>query len=490
MTSVRSRVRAAVDGMAKKVFPDHWSFLLGEVAMAALAVLFITGTVLAFFYDASGEPTTYEGSYEALRGVEVSRAYESVLRLSFDVPGGLLLRQVHHWAALVFIATVILHLARIFFTGAYRRPRRLNYAVGITLLLAGLANGFFGVSLPDDLLSASGARIGYALTLSIPVIGPGLANLLVGGEFPSAEMVNRFWLLHVFVIPAVLAGLFSLHMALVWRQTHTQFRSEGPADKVVGSRLLPSHAMKTGAVVASVAATLVLLASLFQISPIWVYGPFDPAAATVPAGPDWYLMFVEGGLRVLPALHVSLGPVELPSPLLAGILLPASFFAILYLWPFIDERVTGDREVHHVLERPRDRPGRTALGVAGLSFLAVLTLAANHDYLGGRLGVDVVTMTVVFRALLVTVPPIAGLLTWKLALDLRDEDPPPAPPPHVDAAEPPAPRPEPPGRGRARAVGGALATFAGGALAALLLRRRGRRQGDREPVRHEERIPR
>jgi ubiquinol-cytochrome c reductase cytochrome b subunit len=414
------RARRATDRAARKVFPDHWSFLLGEIAMVALFVLFATGIVLAFLYDASGEATTYDGSYHPLRGVEMSRAYESVVRISFDVPAGLLLRQVHHWTALVFVAAIVVHAARIFFTGAYRRPRRVNYLIGLTLLVVSVANGFFGVALPDDLLSGSGAQIGHAIALSVPVLGPGIASALVGGEFASEEMVHRFWLIHVFAIPTIIVALFSVHMALVWRQTHTQYPTDGAAGEVVGTRLLPHHAMKTGALLLSMVAVLVGMGALLQINPVWQHGPFQPAAATVPAGPDWYLMFVEGGLRILPALHLSLGPVEIPSPFLAGVAVPALVFATLAAWPFVEERLQGDRHLHHLLERPRDRPGRTAFGVAGLSFLAVLTLAANHDYLGGVLGIDVVAMTTAFRALLVVAPLLAGALAWRLARDLAE----------------------------------------------------------------------
>jgi ubiquinol-cytochrome c reductase cytochrome b subunit len=421
-------VSRILDHVVKKVFPDHWSFLLGELAMAALVVLFGTGVLLALFFDASGTTTTYDGVYAPLHGVEMSRAYESVLRLSFDVPAGLLLRQVHHWSALVFIAAIATHAARIFFTGAYRRPRRLNFLVGLTLLVAALANGFFGVSLPDDLLSGSGARIGHSTALSIPVLGPGIASLLFGGELPTEEMVHRFWLLHVFALPALILGLFGLHMVLVWRQTHTQMPSEGTTDEVVGSRLVPHHAMKTAAVFTAVSAVLLALGTFAQVNPVWVYGPFRAAAVTVPAGPDWYLMFVEGGLRVLPSLHAPLGPVEIPSPFFTGVLVPVSVFAAVAVWPFVEERVTGDREIHHLLERPRDRPVRTGIGAGGATFLILLTLAANHDYVGGLLGVDVVTMTHAFRTALLVVPPLSGLVAWRLADDLRRLDPPPTGP--------------------------------------------------------------
>ncbi|MDP9019461.1 MAG: cytochrome bc complex cytochrome b subunit [Actinomycetota bacterium] len=423
--NVVGRGRRALDQAAKKIFPDHWSYLLGEVAMVALFVLFATGIVLALFYDASGDRTTYHGAYPPMQGVEMSRAYESVLQLSFDVPAGLLLRQVHHWAALVFVGAIVVHALRVFFTGAYRRPRRVNYLVGLTLLILAITNGFFGVALPDDLLSGSGAQIGYSIALSVPVLGTGIASALFAGEFPSQEMVHRFWLLHVFVIPTLIVALFSLHMVLVWRQTHTQYPSEGPADEVVGSRLLPHHALKTAALLGSMTAVLVGMGAFLQINPVWVHGPFQAAAATVPAGPDWYLMFVEGGLRILPALHLVLGPVEIPSPFLAGIVVPALVFGTLAAWPFAEERLTGDRHVHHLLERPRDRPGRTAFGVAGLSFLAVLTLAANHDYLGGVLGIDVVAMTTAFRVLVVAAPVVLGTVAWRLARDLADADPAP-----------------------------------------------------------------
>jgi ubiquinol-cytochrome c reductase cytochrome b subunit len=108
------------------VFPDHWSFMLGEIALYSFIILVITGTFLAMFYNSSSAQVIYQGSYHALYGVKMSAAYESVMRLSFDVPAGLLIRQMHHWAALIFLAAILAHVARIFFTAAYRRPREIN----------------------------------------------------------------------------------------------------------------------------------------------------------------------------------------------------------------------------------------------------------------------------------------------------------------------------------------------------------------------------
>jgi hypothetical protein len=115
----------------------------------------------------------YDGPYQPLRGREVSAAYDSVMAISFEVRAGLLMRQIHHWTALIFIAVVVAPPGRVFFTGAFRRPRELNWLVGFTLLVLAMAEGFTGYSLPDDLLSGTGRRIAYSVALSIPFAGRG-----------------------------------------------------------------------------------------------------------------------------------------------------------------------------------------------------------------------------------------------------------------------------------------------------------------------------
>src|SRR3954466_2638015 len=142
-----------------KVFPDHWSFLLGEIALSSFIILRLSGTYLTFFFDASMREVVYDGSYAPLRGVSMSAAYDSALSLSFDVRGGLFMRQLHHWAALLFVAAIVVHLLRIFFTGAFRRPRETNWFIGVTLLILAILEGFAGYSMPDDLLSGTGLRI-------------------------------------------------------------------------------------------------------------------------------------------------------------------------------------------------------------------------------------------------------------------------------------------------------------------------------------------
>src|SRR5690242_4383512 len=141
---------------ARKVFPDHWSFMLGEIALWSFVVLLLTGTFLTFWFVPSMSEQTYEGSYTQLRGVPMSDAYASTLHISFDVRGGLLVRQMHHWSAMLFIAAMFVHMMRTFVTGAFRKPRELNWLIGAVLLLMGIVEGFAGYSLPDDLLSGTG----------------------------------------------------------------------------------------------------------------------------------------------------------------------------------------------------------------------------------------------------------------------------------------------------------------------------------------------
>ena len=415
------RAQRTVRKLSAKVFPGHWSFLLGELAMFSFLVLVATGIYLAWFYEASTETIAYEGSYEALAGVEVTRAYHSVLDITFERPAGAVVRQTHHWASLVFIASITLHACRVFFTGAFRRPRRLNWAVGVTLLGLSLVAGFFGLALPHDLLGGTGARIGHSFAVSIPVIGPGVAEILFGREFGGEQMLHRFWLLHVFVLPVLIGGLLAAHLALVFAQSHTQYPDEvgrRTQRNVVGAAAWPGYLMKATGAAMLVVGVLLGLGALVQIAPIWIYGPFDPAAATVPAQPDWYLGWVEGALRITPALDVEIFGREIPSPFFVGVAFPVAVFLVLYLWPFVEQRLTGDRSPHHLLQRPRDHPVRTGLGVAGLTFLTVLVMAGSHDLQALMLHVPVDSVATAYRWLVVVLPVLTGLVARSVCRSL------------------------------------------------------------------------
>ncbi|MBV9952620.1 MAG: ubiquinol-cytochrome c reductase cytochrome b subunit [Acidimicrobiia bacterium] len=406
-----------------KVFPDHWSFLLGELALYAFVVLLATGVYLTFFFHPGNQIVTYHGSYAPLHGVQMSEAYRSAVELSFDVRAGLVMRQIHHWAALLFVASIVVHLMRIFFTGAFRRPREVNWMIGVLLLILAIFNGFAGYSLLDDQLSGTGLRIAYSITLSIPLAGTWLASLLFGGEFPGPDIIDRLYVIHILLLPAVIALLIGIHLFLVVRHKHTQFGGMGRTEEnVVGEAVWPSFAFKSLGLMMLVAAVLAALGGLAQINPIWLYGPFDPAEVSSASQPDWYMGWLDGSLRLFPPLEIRAFGFEVPAPFFPGALLAGITFGLLFAWPSLEALFTGDRRVHHLLDRPRDRPVRTSLGVATLSFYTVLTLAASNDVIATTFGLSVNAVLLTFRALVIVLPPIAALVTYRLCNELQARD--------------------------------------------------------------------
>ena len=424
-TSAARIVRAGM----RKVFPDHWSFLLGEVALFCFVILVLTGTYLTLFYVPSASEVTYTGPYAPMDGSQVSAAYDSVLRISFETKAGLLMRQIHHWTALAFVGVVILHLCRVFFTGAFRRPREVNWIVGFTLLVLAIALGFTGYSLPDDLLSGTGARIAYSAALSIPLIGPWLASLAFGGEFPTTAFISRFYVLHIMLLPGLVIALIAGHIGLLVLQKHTQYRG-GPAreDNVVGRAFWPSQAFLSSGLFFLTAAIVALLGGLFQINPVWLFGPFDAAVVSSPAQPDWYVGWLDGALRIFPSFEPTILGITIPSPFIPGIVIPGFLFTIVALWPFIEARITGDHGAHHILDRLWEHPLRTATGVAILTFFGVLTLAGGNDVLAFQFGFDVEFLTRLFRWLAVLLPIVAWIVTYRLCQARRREGDHPPPP--------------------------------------------------------------
>jgi ubiquinol-cytochrome c reductase cytochrome b subunit len=405
-----------------KVFPDHWSFMLGEVALYCLVVLVGTGTYLALLFHPGPNDVVYDGRYGPLVGIHMSEAYESTVRLSFDVRAGLLIRQVHHWAALVFIFAVLMHLCRVYFTGAYRRPREINWFVGLTMLILAMFNGFTGYSLPDDLLSGTGLRIAHSILVSIPFVGNWLAFLMFGGEFPGRQISERLFVTHVLLVPGLLIGLVIVHLAIVWRQKHTQFPGVGRRDdNVVGSRLWPTYMVRSIGLLLLVAGALFIVGALFQINPIWLFGPYQPSEVSTAAQPDWYMGWIEGALRLAPAIRWRFLGYRAPELLLPAVVLPVVTFAALYLWPAIDARLTGDREEHHLLQRPRDHPVRTSFGVAVLAFYLVLFIGGGQDVIAQQIDVRIDAVTWTLRGLLVVLPLVSAAVAYKMCLDLGRE---------------------------------------------------------------------
>ncbi|WP_445182608.1 cytochrome bc1 complex cytochrome b subunit [Pseudonocardia sp. Cha107L01] len=406
-----------------KVFPTHWSFMLGEIALYSFVVLLASGTYLAIFFDPSMAEVTYSGQFDNLRGLSMSRAFESALRISFDVRGGLLVRQIHHWAALLFLAAMVVHMFRTFFTGAFRKPRETNWIIGVVLILLGMFEGFSGYSLPDDLLSGTGLRIGSGITLSVPVVGTWVHWALFGAEFPGTEIIPRLYIVHVLLLPGLLLALIAVHVGLVWYQKHTQFPGPGRTERnVVGVRILPTFAAKGGAFLAVTVGVITLMAGVFQINPIWNFGPYNPAHISAGSQPDWYMGFTDGMPRLWPSWEIYLGNYLIPA-----VFWPIAFFIPLIFgvaigYPAIERRFTRDRAHHNLLQRPRDVPARTSLGVLAIVFYSWLVAASGNDLIALKLNISLNAMTWAGRIGLLLLPPLAYWVTYRICLGLQRGD--------------------------------------------------------------------
>ena len=418
----RYTAAAGIRRQINKVFPTHWSFMLGEIALYSFLILLLTGVYLTLFFDPSITKVIYDGAYLPLNGVEMSRAYETALNLSFEVRGGLFIRQMHHWAALMFMVSMTVHMLRIFFTGAFRRPREANWIIGCVLLLLGMAEGFMGYSLPDDLLSGVGLRIMSAIIVGLPIIGTWMHWLIFGGDFPSELMLDRFYIAHVLIIPGIILGLIAAHLALVWYQKHTQFPGPGRAENnVVGVRILPLFGIKAAAFGLITAGVLALMAGLTTINAIWLLGPYNPAQVSAGSQPDIYMLWTDGLARVMPAWELYLGNYTVPGAfwvaMLAGLMV-----VLLITYPFIEAKITGDTAHHNLLQRPRDVPVRTSLGMMGIAFYFLVTLSGGNDLFAYHFGVSLNAMTWVGRIGLIVLPPLAYFVTYRICIGLQRSD--------------------------------------------------------------------
>ncbi|MBM7367072.1 cytochrome bc1 complex cytochrome b subunit [Gordonia hydrophobica] len=419
----RYHLAAGMRRQINKVFPTHWSFLLGEIALYSFIILLLSGTYLTLFFDPSMAHVVYDGAYQPLNGVTMSRAYETTLNISFEVRGGLFVRQIHHWAALMFAASIIVHMMRIFFTGAFRRPREANWVIGCFLLLLAMFEGFFGYSLPDDLLSGTGVRAAMSgIVLGIPVIGTWVQWALFSGEFPGDIIIPRLYVLHILIFPAIILGLIGAHLALVWYQKHTQFPGPGRTEKnVVGVRILPVFAAKGGAFFAIITGLLALMSGVFQINAVWNIGPYNAAQVSAGSQPDIYMMWTDGFARLMPPWEIYLGNYTIPAIFWVVVVIGV-VFGVLFAYPWIEKALTGDRAHHNLLQRPRDTPVRTAVGAMALTFYIILTVSCMNDIIALKFHISLNATTWMGRIGLLVLPPLVYFITYRWALSLQRSD--------------------------------------------------------------------
>lgn len=421
----RVGVSGALKRNLRKVFPDHWSFMLGEIALYSFIILLLTGVFLTLWYVPSATEVTYNGSYVPLKGVHMSEAFASTLQISFDVRGGLLIRQMHHWAALFFVASIVIHLLRVFFTGAFRKPREFNWLLGVGLLTLALFEGFAGYSIVDDLLSGIGLKIASSILQAIPIVGTWALYLLFDGEFPGVAVIPRLFIVHVLLLPGIILALITAHLLLVWTQKHTQYPGPGRTENnVVGYPLLPVYVAKAGGFFFVVFGITALISALVTINPIWLYGPFTPDQVTAGSQPDWYIGFLDGSTRLMPNWEwVLFGTYTFSFNIFfPAVVLPGIMFTLLALYPFIEAWITGDKREHNILDRPRNNPTRTGLGVTAITFYVILWIAGGNDLIANLLNLSINQVTWFLRIALLTAPAIAFIITRRICIGLQRKD--------------------------------------------------------------------
>lgn len=421
----RVGISGALKRNLRKVFPDHWSFMLGEIALYSFIILLLTGVFLTLWYVPSATEVTYNGSYVPLKGVHMSEAFASTLQISFDVRGGLLIRQMHHWAALFFVASIVIHLLRVFFTGAFRKPREFNWLLGVGLLTLALFEGFAGYSIVDDLLSGIGLKIASSILQAIPVVGTWALYFIFDGQFPGVAVIPRLFIIHVLLLPGIILALITAHLLLVWTQKHTQYPGPGRTENnVVGYPLLPVYVAKAGGFFFVVFGITALISALVTINPIWMYGPFTPDQVTAGSQPDWYIGFLDGSTRLMPNWEwVLFGTYTFTFNIFfPAVVLPGIMFTLLALYPFIEAWITGDKREHNILDRPRNNPTRTGLGVTAITFYVILWIAGGNDLIANLLNLSINQVTWFLRIALLTAPAIAFIITRRICLGLQRKD--------------------------------------------------------------------
>jgi ubiquinol-cytochrome c reductase cytochrome b subunit len=390
-------MKAAMRRLVRADPDDRWAAVFGRIALYSFLMALVTGILLLPFFRPSMTPVVYHGSYRKLDGLTMSRAYQSTLNISFDVRAGLLVRQVHHWSADLFVAAVCLRLVRVFFRGRFRLP---DWLIWVGLLLAGMAAGLSGAILPDDMLSGGSLSVLIGVILSLPLAGTHAAILIFGGSFPGHVIIPRDYWLHILVLPVALGALLLL-----------SHRSGRPRVFRVRPRVF--RVRRVDPLLPFTAAVLVALGAAAQINPVWLYGPYQPGSISAGSVPDWYMGFLDGALRVMPAWELSFGGHPLPlDVLIPAVIVPGLFFTLVAAYPLLDGWIAGGRPPHGLLPpKPADPANRIAVGVAGITLYRLLWAAAANDEIAYHLQLSLYTVTWVFRVLVLTGPVLAFALT-------------------------------------------------------------------------------
>ncbi len=380
----------------RKAFPVHHSFFLGEITLFSFITLVLTGIFLTFGYEPSTRLVKHAGE-------QLPAAYVSVLYID-SLPFGRVLRSVHHWAAHIMVAAAFLHMLRILISGAYKKPREINWLLGLLLLGATVVTAFVGYSLPFDAFSVTATQIGYGIGKSIPYVGDWIAQVMFGGEYPTLHSIPRLYSLHVLWLPLLLMALIGLHMLIMIKQKHTQpkYAEEVAPGKILGVPMAPMQLSVMSLLFLLYLGVLFIIAGAIIAHPVEVYGP--PTTATPALKPDWYFLWIYGILQIIPSSWKIPLPwgAEITSEFIGGVLIPGILGLAALLLPFLDNRKTKMRYV----ELPSHHPMRTSVTVGLLFFFFVATFAGWKQEL--NLSVGVLWMMLIF------VPLAAWFVTYVL----------------------------------------------------------------------------
>ncbi len=420
-TRAGAAASAEIARLRRRGEPNHWTHWFGVVPLALTAVLVLTGVFLTVFYAPSSDLVAYSGSYAPLHGASVSKAFDSVMNISLDVRGGLLVRQAHHWAALALPASIVVQLAILFFTGAHRRPRRGTWLLLMLVLLVALGTGWTGYALPDDLLAGTGLRITQGVALGIPVVGPWISQLIFGGAFPGSA-IEQLAPLHIVVLPLVLLALIGIRSAVVLGRPAPRFPTAATRREPL-VRTWPEAAARAAGLGAIIAGLMLLVSATVTISPVWLNGPSDPASAGAGSQPDWYTGFLDGALRLVPpGWEVEWLGYTWTLAILVPLAVVGLFIVGVTVYPFLESWISRDTREYDVLDRPRNAARRTALGVAGLVFIGTMWAAAAADHIAVLFRLSLEGVLVGFQVLLLVGPGIAFAITRRICLALQDKD--------------------------------------------------------------------
>ena len=374
----------------KKAFPTHPTFLCGEMALFSFVMLVITGIFLGLSYEPSVREVNLFGRF-------VPAAYASVVKIDLS-SFGLITRRVHHWSAMLMIASVLLHLMRVYFTGCYKNPREINWIIGLILFGATFFASFTGYLLPYSEFSVTATSIGYYIAKSIPWLGNWISRLIFCGSFPADETIPRFFFMHVMLIPLTLITLIAIHMVILVKQKHSEPRhnlsrpeSRG-GKRLIGIPLWPNQVLISFCFFFFMAFVIFFIAVLLPANPVENYGP--PGPGTPIMRPDWYFLAIYGLLKLIPGtLHFDLLGAKITSETVGGVFFPGLAAILLIVLPFIDRR----SKPQYYMDNPLDHPFRTSIGIMGLSLSAMLVLAGYIDILGAsptKMSIYVIIVTV------------------------------------------------------------------------------------------------